>query len=292
MWTTGTPLGAAPWPTFKRTCPAPAARCPPNTAASRFRCRRPSACASASSGSPGDAAVVNLTPVEADNNGYGLLVSSDVTPHRSRPTSTTRPATIDPNVAVAPIGADGKVCYVNSPLADRRPRRRPPRHHPRQRLRPRRPERRTRPQGRHPHRSRRRTHPALRPVCFAVSAHPATQPSSTSPPSTPTTAATAYSCRPASTAPFASNVNYAPGTIDPNVAVAPIGADGQVCYINSPLASVDLVADHLGTIRGNAYVPAVPERRTRPQGRHPHRPRRRTHPAVRPGVLRRSRLAR
>ena len=25
-----------------------------------------------------------------------------------------------------------------------------------------------------------------------------------------------------------------------------------------PVASVELVADHLGTIRGNAYVPAVP----------------------------------
>ena len=89
------------------------------------------------SGSPGDAAVVNLTPVEADNSGFGLLVSSDV---------------------VAPV---------------------------------------------------------------------------------------------------ASNVNYAPGTVDPNVAVAPIGRDGQVCYVNSSPASVNLVADHLGTIRANAYVPAV-----------------------------------
>ena len=88
-------------------------------------------------------------------------------------------------------------------------------------------------------------------------------------------------------APVASNVNFGPGTVDPNVAVAPIGSDGQVCYVNSQLASVHLVADHLGTIRANAYVPAVAERRPRPQGRHPHRPRRRTHPTIRPTVLRR-----
>ena len=58
-------------------------------------------------------------------------------------------------------------------------------------------------------------------------------------------------------APFASNVNYAPGTIDPNVAVAPIGRDSQVCYVNASSAWVDLVADHLGTIRSSAYIPAV-----------------------------------
>ena len=94
------------------------------------------------SGSPGDAAVVNLTPVEADNGGYGLLVSSDVP------------------------------------------------------------------------------------------------------------------------APVASNVNYTPGTIDPNVAVAPIGSDGQVCYVNSSPASVHLVADHLGTIRAQRLRPRRTQRRT------------------------------
>ena len=51
--------------------------------------------------------------------------------------------------------------------------------------------------------------------------------------------------------PVASNVNYGFGTIDPNVAVTPIGPDGQVCFFNSASTSVDLVADHLGTIRGN-----------------------------------------
>jgi hypothetical protein len=57
--------------------------------------------------------------------------------------------------------------------------------------------------------------------------------------------------------PIASNANYGPNTVDPNVAVAPIGPDGQVCFVNSNLAFVHLVADHLGTIRSNAYVPAL-----------------------------------
>ena len=55
--------------------------------------------------------------------------------------------------------------------------------------------------------------------------------------------------------PNASNVNFDVGKLDPNVAAAPIGADGQVCYLNS-LASTHLVADHLGTIDAGAYTPA------------------------------------
>ena len=57
--------------------------------------------------------------------------------------------------------------------------------------------------------------------------------------------------------PVASNVNFGPGTIDPNVALATIGVDGRVCYVNSG-AAVHLVADHLGTIDGSAYTPATP----------------------------------
>ncbi|WP_133870689.1 hypothetical protein [Ilumatobacter fluminis] len=55
-----------------------------------------------------------------------------------------------------------------------------------------------------------------------------------------------------------SNVNFQPGTADPNVAIAPIGADGEVCFVNSNHASVHLVADHLGTIAGDVYEPALP----------------------------------
>jgi hypothetical protein len=57
--------------------------------------------------------------------------------------------------------------------------------------------------------------------------------------------------------PVASNVNYGPGSVDPNVAAAVIGSDGRVCYANSLHTSVHLVADHLGTINWSAYTPAT-----------------------------------
>jgi hypothetical protein len=65
-------------------------------------------------GSPGDAAVVNLTPVEASGAGNGQLVSSDVTSPPPASNVNFSLGTADPNVAIARIGADGTVCYVNS----------------------------------------------------------------------------------------------------------------------------------------------------------------------------------
>mgnify|MGYP001052720247 CR=1 FL=1 len=65
-------------------------------------------------------------------------------------------------------------------------------------------------------------------------------------------------------APVASNVNFGVGSVDPNVAVAPVGVDGRVCFVNSVHARVDLVADHLGTIDADVFVSAnaagTPER--------------------------------
>ena len=55
---------------------------------------------------------------------------------------------------------------------------------------------------------------------------------------------------------MSANVNFEPGRVDPNVAVARIGVDGQVCFVNSFHGSVHLVADHLGTIAGSSYTPA------------------------------------
>ena len=55
--------------------------------------------------------------------------------------------------------------------------------------------------------------------------------------------------------PVASNVNFGPGSVDPNVAVTPIGPDGQVCYVNSEHTNVHLVADHLATINAGYFVP-------------------------------------
>lgn len=65
-------------------------------------------------GSPGDAAIVNLTPVEARGSGNGLLVSSDITTPPVAANVNYRIGSIDPNVAIAPIGTDGHVCYVNA----------------------------------------------------------------------------------------------------------------------------------------------------------------------------------
>lgn len=56
---------------------------------------------------------------------------------------------------------------------------------------------------------------------------------------------------------MASNVNFGPGTLDPNVAIAPIGADGKVCFFNSQHSPVDLTADHLGSISASAYTKAT-----------------------------------
>lgn len=58
--------------------------------------------------------------------------------------------------------------------------------------------------------------------------------------------------------PNASNVNFGPGSVDPNVAAAPIGPDRRVCFVNSRHTSVHLIADHLGTIAKSAYTLADP----------------------------------
>ena len=65
-------------------------------------------------GSPGDLALVNLTPVDATRAGYGQLVSSDVTTPADASNVNFSTRTFDPNVAAAVIGADGNVCFVNS----------------------------------------------------------------------------------------------------------------------------------------------------------------------------------
>ncbi len=72
-----------------------------------------------------------------------------------------------------------------------------------------------------------------------------------------------------SAAPTASSVNYSIGTVDPNVAIAPIGADGRVCVENARLTSVHLVADHLGTIDADSVSTCHELGRTQACSRHP-----------------------
>ena len=203
------------------------------------------------SGSPGDAALVNLTPVDAAGNGNGQLVSSDVIDPPTASNVNYTSGSVDPNVAIAPIGADGQVCYVNSQhtsthlIAD----------HlgtisaaAFQRATP----------GGAPHRALdTRTSGPVEPGerrCFTVSGSPGDAAFVNL---TPVSAAGNGNGQLVSSdvidPPTASNVNYTSGSVDPNVAIAPIGADGQVCYVNSQHTSTHLIADHLGTISAAAF---------------------------------------
>ena len=257
LWRTGTALGAAPWPTFKqnfaRTSGPPPSRAGlpplPLTPAERL--------CFAVSGSPGDAAVVNLTPVEAHGPGFGLLVSSDV-PAPVASNVNFNVGTVDPNVAVAPIGRDGKVCYANADLAyvhliaDHLGTIRGASYVPA--VQSGAPDRKVDTRiglggGRIPPSGR---------LCFAVSGSPGDAAVVNLTPVVADGPGFGLLISSDVPAPIASNVNFNIGTVDPNVAVAPIGSDGKVCFANSALSSVDLVADHLGTIRANAYVPAIP----------------------------------
>ena len=65
-------------------------------------------------GSPGDAAVVNLTPVLAQGSGNGLLVSSDVTSPPVAANVNYKTGTVDPNVAIGdhpPVGGLARFSY-------------------------------------------------------------------------------------------------------------------------------------------------------------------------------------
>ena len=61
-------------------------------------------------GEPGDLAIVNLTPVEADAPGNGQLIGSGVGVPPVASNVNFGPGSVDPNVAVTPIGPDGRVC--------------------------------------------------------------------------------------------------------------------------------------------------------------------------------------
>ena len=208
------------------------------------------------SAATGATAVVNLTPVGASVPGNGQLVSSDVVSPPVASNVNFGPGTFDPNVAFARVGSDGSVCFVNSEHAsldlvadllgtlsgfspassgggslrvvDTRI-----------------------------GQAGRRLAPSER-LCFATLGAPGDVAVLNL---TPVSAAGLGNGQLVSSnspsPPLSSNVNFAPGSVDPNVALALIGADGKVCFVNSPDSSVDLVADLLGTVIGTSYTPAV-----------------------------------
>jgi len=261
-WTTGTALGAAPWPTFKQNMARTSGPLPVVPDPSTFPDGPiPGRVCMPVAGSPGDAAIVNLTPVLASGPGNGQLVSSDIAVPPVASNVNYAPGTVDPNVALAPIGADGAVCYVNSEhssvhlVADHLGTVRTSAYTP------------ATPTGAPERKLDTRVGigapplpvPALGRICFPVAGSPGEAAIVNL---TPVEAQAPGHGQLVSsdivTPPVASNVNYTVGSVDPNVAIAPIGSDGRVCYVNSEHAAIHLVADHLGTIRAGSYTPATP----------------------------------
>lgn len=53
-----------------------------------------------------------------------------------------------------------------------------------------------------------------------------------------------------------SNVNFGPGSVDPNIALTRVGPDGNVCFTNSRHASVHVILDELVVGAASAFRPA------------------------------------
>jgi hypothetical protein len=74
-------------------------------------------CVSVPDGTPGDAAVINITNTDATGSGYGALRASQAQPVPSRATARQfasvnfAAGVTNPNLAVVTIGTDGRVCY-------------------------------------------------------------------------------------------------------------------------------------------------------------------------------------
>lgn len=197
-------------------------------------------------GEPGDLAVVNLTPVRATEPGFGWLSSPD-----NDDTGVSNVnfdmGTFDPNLAVAPIGPDGQVCYRNGPaslqlvadqlatiVADA--------------ITPISPER-SFAEAIGPGASR----------CFEVSGEPGDLAVVNLTPTNAVNPGFGWLSSPGADAAGTSNVNFQPGSFDPNVAVAEIGDDQQVCYRNGP-AGVHVIADQLATINAESTATIAPAR--------------------------------
>jgi hypothetical protein len=72
-------------------------------------------CLAAVGADPGDFVGVNVTPLLAVAPGFGVLHSSDDAPGGTSNVNFG-PGTVDPNVAFAKVGADGRICFTNSVL--------------------------------------------------------------------------------------------------------------------------------------------------------------------------------
>jgi hypothetical protein len=212
-------------------------------------------CVAAVGADPGDFVGVNVTPVLAVAPGFGVLHSSDDAPGGTSNVNFG-PGTVDPNVAFAKVGADGRICFTNSVLGP--------------------------------------VHVLLDQLIVADAAvfrspstsgsvrladtriglgGPIVAPSETrcvaAAGAAPgefvgvnvlpveATAAGFGTVHPSGTGPGASSTaNFGPGTFDPNFAFTNVGPDGQICFTNSIHGPVHLLLDQL--IVGVASALAAP----------------------------------
>jgi hypothetical protein len=201
-------------------------------------------CVAAVGATPGSHVLLNVIAVGAVTPGFATVHSSDVA---AGATSNVNfgPGTVDPNVAFAKVGTDGRVCITNSEhgpvdvvidefvvatagtftdptllgavrLADTRT-------------------------GFGGSRLGAGTTRCFIPVGAAIGSFVALN-------ITPVLAitpgfATLHSSNDA--AGSTSNVNFAPGSVDPNVGFAKVGDDGRICITNSVHGPVDVVVDQL-----------------------------------------------
>ena len=206
-------------------------------------------------GSPGDVALVNLTPVQADGVGFGLLISSDVAVPPEASNVNFSSGSVDPNVAAAPIGADGKVCFANNSsvathiIADDLGSVAKSVYTPATAS--------GAPNRKIDTRAGAKVAPSSR-VCFAVAGSPGDVALvNLTPVQADGVGFGLLISSDVAVPPEASNVNFSSGSVDPNVAAAPIGADGKVCFANNSSAATHIIADDLGSVAKSVYTPAT-----------------------------------
>jgi hypothetical protein len=223
-------------------------------------------------GQSGDVAVVNLTPVHATASGFGALRSSGAPSNNSLGADAVSNVnfgvdSVDPNVAFAAIGPDGRLCFDNSPhatvdlVADQMG------VLPAAAYRP------AGVTGAERIVDTRRGFVAGGPRAGRVAPGGSVCPRAAGTPGqiavlnvTPIEASgDGFAAVRASDAPSnnslgdaaVSNVNFTIGSVDPNLSFAEIGGDGRVCVDNSPNAAVHLVVDQMGALATGAFVPAA-----------------------------------
>lgn len=197
-------------------------------------------CVRSAGGMPGDFVAVNVTPVLAESAGFGSIHSSD---DPAGPTSNVNflPGTVDPNVAFAQVGTDGQVCFTNSGhgrvhviidelVVGSSAVFRPPTADGSDRL------------------IDTRDSAAVPPsgtVCVAANGVPGEFTGVNVTPIEAVTSGFGIVHSPDEPAGATSNVNFGPGTVDPNVAFTKIGVNGQICFTNSRHGPVNVIIDQL-----------------------------------------------